>query len=163
MPRYLAPFLLMPLLLSTFPIAADTISISYKAFWTQKLPTDVSTIQFSTELNQNDYLDIIFTSGKKIEDTHQLLKIRVSDTNCVGEHETSIRYMSRKDLFNMHYFDKKIPWKMTHTLSISWTLEKELIISSNEESASLKTYRQPGYIHIISNTDNTTLKNLIIK
>lgn len=163
MPRYLVHFLLIPLLLSTLSVAADTININYKAFWTQKLPTDAGTIQFSTELNQNDYLDIIFTSGKKIEGTHQLLKIRVSDTNCVGEHETWIRYMSRKDLFNMHYFDKKIPWKMTHTLSISWTPEKELIISSNGESTSLKTYRQPGYIHIISNTDYTTLNNLIIK
>lgn len=157
--------LLSALLFLTLSITskADTITLEKRIYWTQKLPAASGTIQFSTTLSQNDLIDVIFTSGKEVEDSHQLMRLRISDKDCVGEHETSIQYMTRDNLLNMHYFDKRLAWKMTQTLSISWTSKNDYFISTNGESTKIKTYKDARYIHIISKSGQIQLQNLIIE
>lgn len=157
--------LLSALLFLTLSITskADTINLEKRIYWTQKLPAASGTIQFSTTLNQNDLIDVIFTPGKEVEDSQQLVRLRVSDTDCVGEHETSIQYMARDDLLTTHYFEKRFAWRMIQTISISWTPNNEYFISANGESAKIKIYKNARYVHIISKSGQIQLQNLIIE
>lgn len=157
--------LLSALLFLTLSVTskADTLTLEKRIYWTQKLPAASGTIQFSTTLNQNDLIDVIFTPSKKIEDSQQLMRLRISDTDCVGEHETSIQYMARDNLLTMYYFEKRLAWRMMQTISISWTSENDYFISANGESAKIKIYKNSRYVHIISKSGQVQLQNLIIE
>ena len=128
----------------------------------KKLTYNSGTIRFSTTLNQNEEIKIIF-STKKNAGHSILLNLITSDKNCIGEHETAINFRENSKYITSKYFDEKTPWKKPLTYSITWENKRIFTINLNGQSISVKTDRKPRYISIQTSGNSVTLEEFLIQ
>jgi hypothetical protein len=128
----------------------------------KKLTYNSGTIKFSTTLNQNEEIKIIF-SGRKNAEHSTLLNLVTSDKNCIGEHESAISFRENSKYTTSKYFDEKTPWKQPLTYSITWEDKKIFTVNLNGKSISVKTDRKPRYVSIETSGKSIVLEEFLIQ
>ncbi len=156
--KILARFFLIIFITTGFPNIVqgqdkqlETIALTPYHLWKNKLTPSSGKVNFTTALNQNGRLTLVFSNHKTISTTHDLIKITISDQDCIGEHEASISFRENKKNLITRYFTERTPWNQNINLSIIWTEDRLFTIKLNDQPIPISIQKKPKYIYLISN------------
>jgi hypothetical protein len=135
-----------------------TTSLTPYQLWKNKLTSDSGNINFTTALNQNGRLTLVFSNHKTMSPTHDLIRITISDQDCIGEHEASISFKENKKNTLTRYFTERTPWKQDMNLSITWTEDRLFTVKLNDQPLPISIQKKSKYIYLMSN-QSIELKN----
>lgn len=129
----------------------ETLALKANHLWESRFTTKSGSISFTTSLNQNDNLVLVFSNHKKLSLSYDLIRVTSSDQDCIGNHETSVAFRESRKNFVTRYFTERTPWKRDIHFSVTWAEDNHFTIKINNEEIPVKTLRKPKYIYILSN------------
>ncbi len=112
--------------------------------WESRISREPGEIQFTTQLQQGSYNQILFTTGNS--GYAAPLRVELSDMDCDAGHEVIIEYRDTPNDIYRKYFDTIITWGRPTLISIHWEADGQVGVTMEGETISFKPQKKPSKV-----------------
>lgn len=127
------------------------VSYPIKTFkWETPVPPAQEKVVITYQLPQYARADFLLLKQKKSHKSTALASIKLSNDNCLKGHQAALGYGTGNGEFYTRYFTKELDWGKHNTISIRWTNDKRIEVTTNNETLSVPITDSGGVLQVIS-------------
>jgi hypothetical protein len=118
--------------------------------WNTPVPSPQGKVVITYQLPQHARADFLLLKQKKSHQSTALASIKLSNENCLKGHQAALGHGTGNGEFYTKYFTKELDWSNHNTISIRWTSNKSIEVTTNSETLSVPIPESSKTLQVIS-------------